>query len=1153
MKTVLSRYSIEDHLNSEPQVDGAPALYSGFDLGSGASVLVKFWPRRRGVDGDLLLLWRSELRQMQHLGGLPGVKEYLTPMHDAGVDDDGFYLILGVGDMRPLDWQQQRPRKQNTLSMKQTVRKLLWSNLRRIATGLGILHSQGLIHRNVTEASIFTEFENKPDYRLGGFEWNIRLNSFGSDVLPTITKTSVEASASFQQDWQAFAQLALRLLKVKSDGLAASPSNDCASVAKILSFSERHILRKLIHPARNDRPDTELVVNQIDKIISEHATSSSRNRFTLCFIYNHQKVGPKLAQLLTDDGFSHCDVTDVDAVIDFVGQDIFEAEFVELRQEKPHDHRFAVIGQSYVYFLSKHAQYDWHFAQVSSVASRIPSAAKIRSRKVLPQETVLVKTPIELARQLVELRGEADCWDTVFEQDRADTETNVPTKFAYDAYQWLFLIEGLQKAAEAWSVQVMDVNEASPGKYTYSFRLVEDVQRLKLSNALNLKEPFDRFIKRLENPDDQSDTNWSAVQQGPLTRVRGSVELTFEKFLDSQDDERFGFSGSIKLDVGERLLLRPNESSGDSKSMQRRNKMLARLAEHDELLSVLSSPLVSARKSHDCRPSLDPNLLDESKQRALLEIIDVLPMYFLQGPPGTGKTHLVSQLVKHIVATTRSPRLLISAQGHDPINNLMAKITEEFEHYEVDHAPMMVRSSGRRDKQIKGPTQLDQQAISLMQRVMESSLFQSAPEGLQSKICQLQTKLKKVEEGARFPDKALESLIFRSANIVFSTTNSGDLEELLDMSAHFDWSIVEEAGRATGLELLAPLMLSHRRLLIGDAQQLPSFGEDQIKRLLHDPAALRESLAEGRSLLDSTFSDMPVDDLLMKFAEPMFADRMACEVNRHLTLFASLHGELCSQRGMLPLAGKLNEQYRMRAEIADMVSKVFYKNELKTPESAPICNAKPPFQITNAKRLPSSPIVIVDTPYCRRDYASWAGDKEPAHHNPGEVEIVLKVLSLIRCPKNVDKPAKLAVLTPYNRQVIGLKRAIASKVKTDLVHLRKFDASVEMVQTIDSFQGKEADVVVVSLVRNNARSWKSALGILADFRRMNVLLSRAKFKLVIVGSLEFLNLRFIPGKKLDESDELYFLYDWLKYIKDYGSGPNEQSSITIIPPSHLDG
>ena len=68
---------------------------------------------------------------------------------------------------------------------------------------------------------------------------------------------------------------------------------------------------------------------------------------------------------------------------------------------------------------------------------------------------------------------------------------------------------------------------------------------------------------------------------------------------------------------------------------------------------------------------------------------------------------------------------------------------------------------------------------------------------------------------------------------------------------------------------------------------------------------------------------------------------------------------------------------------------------------------------------------------------------------------------------------------------------------------------------------------------------------------MNVLLSRSKFKVIIIGSLEFLRLRFIAGKDFDESDELYFLKAWLDYIDRKSSVNDEVPPVSIIPCSEL--
>jgi hypothetical protein len=122
------------------------------------------------------------------------------------------------------------------------------------------------------------------------------------------------------------------------------------------------------------------------------------------------------------------------------------------------------------------------------------------------------------------------------------------------------------------------------------------------------------------------------------------------------------------------------------------------------------------------------------------------------------------------------------------------------------------------------------------------------------------------------------------------------------------------------------------------------------------------------------------------------------------------------------------------------------------------------------------------------------------------------------------------VLAPYREQVRRLRDRIKNERGSRLGHLTGFAVEGEQdtpVGTVDSFQGSEADVVVISLVRNNHHTGKRALGFLSDPRRMNVLLSRAKWKLVLVGSLEFLENRFQPESPVTRTDPLAFLRNML--------------------------
>ena len=200
----------------------------------------------------------------------------------------------------------------------------------------------------------------------------------------------------------------------------------------------------------------------------------------------------------------------------------------------------------------------------------------------------------------------------------------------------------------------------------------------------------------------------------------------------------------------------------------------------------------------------------------------------------------------------------------------------------------------------------------------------------------------------------------------------------------------------------------------------------------------------------------------------------------------------------------------MHPAIATVISECFYDGTLETPKEreAEFHSKHPPFTIMD-KRLPSSPIVFIDLPYVQRE--GRAGEQRPTYHNPAELQAVLSVLGMLKAsPTKPEEPSTLAVLSPYNEQVERLGRAIEDAVQGKLANIVDFKPGTnapDFQSTVDSFQGSEADVVVVSLVRNNDHVGRRALGILRDRRRMNVLLSRAKRKLVIVGSMEFLRVQ----------------------------------------------
>jgi superfamily I DNA and/or RNA helicase len=127
---------------------------------------------------------------------------------------------------------------------------------------------------------------------------------------------------------------------------------------------------------------------------------------------------------------------------------------------------------------------------------------------------------------------------------------------------------------------------------------------------------------------------------------------------------------------------------------------------------------------------------------------------------------------------------------------------------------------------------------------------------------QTKPKAMKIFQSPDAARRAFEGLILRAANVVFATTNSGEIKRLIDERSQFDWSIVEEAAKATGGELLSPLLLSHRRMMIGDHKQLPPYRSDEMRRLLEDPKKVLEVITIAGDLIARTLKDPEMAQLI---------------------------------------------------------------------------------------------------------------------------------------------------------------------------------------------------------------------------------------------------------------------------------------------------
>lgn len=239
-------------------------------------------------------------------------------------------------------------------------------------------------------------------------------------------------------------------------------------------------------------------------------------------------------------------------------------------------------------------------------------------------------------------------------------------------------------------------------------------------------------------------------------------------------------------------------------------------------------------------------------------------------------------------------------------------------------------------------------------------------------------------------------------------------------------------------------------------------------------------------------------------------------------------------------AGKLTEQHRMHPAIGDLISTVFYDGELinRTEE-----DGRPIPRVTHPLVVPAGiegkAIVWLNTEWSAKNKPEFAekGRLQGAtpYTNEMEVDALFNFVSDLRANDewlltSPGQSLELVALTPYVQQVALINSRFDETVLPSYLKLirsafRDVDADGkvfykgQLAHTVDSFQGNQADIVCASLVRNNDRPPGEGLGFMKDRPRLNVLLSRAKRVLVLIGSWEFYEHQL--SKVEDDLDPLW--------------------------------
>ena len=1151
------------------------AVFPVLDKAVGIERALRVWKKTgKAADGDLRALWLHEQRQVRRLMASSGASEVIVDVLEFVEDDQEFGAVLQDAGQPLSELLKRAPATHWSRNVRAPhCRSIMWRSMRRIAEAIGLLHAQGLIHGKIAPEVVITRGAEEPDFRLTGFEWSLWF------AAPTAARSKAKvsdpagaiAAYSFASDWKNFGQMLAAILGLR---LSADGTLSAIGDAPEPNPAERSIIRRLVSPARTEPVDALVVTRAIDDIVRGLAREGAvRSGTFILHVSEYAGLGDAASKATSGS----IEADDLRSQTEWAMADIAGGADLLVPVGGPSDGRILIlVTPTMVYEIAPANRADgtstWDLAYCRK--------ARMREEGSAPPwrvETHRVAQPVEIMLSLRQAWQQRDKlgpaaldWGIFITSDqigKPDPRT--------DLRRALLLIqaaEAVTRALEALPVEVVQTARRDGGGFVLDVRSRDGSDRDRMAVALRLSNTVDTLYRRFEEERQEKDEGWFL---GPSSALGGDRRADVQAIYAGPGEWRglktYRFEVDEEPENPRGLFLRPSQDTGTEGVIARRIRNAAALADLPGLADLLSDIWLT-RRTVRTRPDRDAayEKLDEAKRNALDAVWATSPAYLVVGPPGVGKTHLATEVVRRYFNDEPSSRVLLTAQGHDALDNLQDAVGKAFQKADVTDALVVRTSTERRDAGTFGTlTQVGR----MLDDLRASPLAQSTV--LKGWVPRLDAVRGAVgvavaraggspgtEPGLRGDVRATSDLLLDAANVVVTTTNSAAVERMVADRSQFDLVLVEEAAKATGPELVGALALSGKRLLIGDHHQLPPFDAITLERLLGDHALSRDVLSRATDLAGNLLPEGEVEDLATTLASDADLERIRGIALRLVQPFKFVAEEDDRRARSNPSHRRvttiLNEQRRMHPAIATVVSEGFYGGRLITAPARIASAYGEPAPILAEDPLPAAPLIVVDFPHVS---ATGRGDpmerSRPRWHNPREVRAVLKVLHHLRPRPGVEAPPTLAILSPYGAQVAELKQAVAAACLSGSLSLEGFApvrSGLGFVATTDSFQGGEADVVIISLVRNNPRVGPAALGFLRDERRMNVLLSRAKSKLILVTSMDFLDEAVRGATSPEAKAELGFITTVVTTIRRLTKevGPDGIHSARIVSPHDLE-
>ncbi|WP_405630070.1 AAA domain-containing protein [Streptomyces sp. NBC_00016] len=650
------------------------------------------------------------------------------------------------------------------------------------------------------------------------------------------------------------------------------------------------------------------------------------------------------------------------------------------------------------------------------------------------------------------------------------------------------------------------------GTVTIEFDETADAERRHASPMLSAyalderrRPRFGDFFTSLHSERDGKATVLNVVRRGssrePYFGGTG-VTAVFREQVDA-DTIRVTVQGGGS--IPQTGWIRHTDDAGTGPQLDRQERALKQLRVHPLLIESLRAPFsfdLGRGRWIDSRPFPGEVEFDGASRKLIERLLGTHPFFALQGPPGSGKSTLTAAAVRRNLAVEQGARILVTSQSNHTLDGLARKLIQQ----QGPRTLILRETAAGKEDEVRDPlvrahtlTHLTRTVRDASTRLLQARLDRKeyeqppyADRPYTEDLLKLAEEwgidlerlvpLKEDDPRRELAKQWLEHItsdqielgdrIRSGASVILATCSIAAIvnDGRWDPKDLFDWVIVEEAAKAWSTEIIVPLVLGVRWTLIGDHFQLGPHREEELEAFL---TSLRN---HPDPLVAMEYEQKDGHLGALRLFKQVFVGKTAKDYQQADSA-----------------VGRIENQFRMDKTIAEPVSRAFYPKvpaveEIGMPVSFLNTEKHKPHGLTAPGFLRGRPLVWVDTSGCE-----GFGD-EPRWRNPGEVDLVDRLAQLLKplsAPSDqLDADDSLAILTPYKAQLELLGGR-------DSLRGREY--------TVHAFQGREADRVIVSLVRSTAvpgASIERNMGHVGRRELINVMMSRAQRLLIVVGNLQ---------------------------------------------------